>query len=200
MTDDSWAQLRDRLRDVDPAASLAPLPDDDVSLRIEQSMKTRPQQSFWNRKARPVAAAALLAAAAAGLFAGLGNGPGNGSGPDPANPPSIERVTMDTSGAAAKCAPPTAELLRTADLAVEGTVRSVSNGVVTLDVSQVWTGDQVDVLDVAQTSGATEVLLGGTSFEVGRTYLVAVQDGRVRQCGYSGVASPELRALFDAAF
>ncbi|WP_285595317.1 hypothetical protein [Kineosporia sp. NBRC 101731] len=159
-------------------------------------MDARPSRSFWDRKARPIAAAALLAAAAAGLFAGLGTG----TGQDPVTPPSTERVTMDMSGAAAKCAPPTAELLRTADLAVEGMVRSVSDGIVTMDVSQVWTGDPVDVLEVAQTSGATEVLLGGTSFEVGQTYLVAVQDGRVRQCGYSGVTSPELRALFDEAF
>ncbi len=67
-------------------------------------------------------------------------------------------------------------------------------------VSHVWAGPQFDVLEVEQTSGASESLLGGTTLAQGETYLVAAVDGQVRGCGYSGVASTELRSVYDEAF
>ncbi|MBT0769055.1 hypothetical protein KIH74_08970 [Kineosporia sp. J2-2] len=196
MTEDD---LRARLRRADPAVSLEPLSAERVSGLTASVMDagrtdvSRQRRSLWSGRARPVAGAVLLAAAAAGIFAGV---KGNVRD-EPA--PVVQRV-QGGGGATFKCAAPSADGLIGVELAVEGTVRSVSSGVVTLDVSRVWAGSPVGVLEVAQTSGASESLLGADSFEVGGRYLVAVEGGAVRGCGYSGPASSELRALYDEAF
>ena len=38
------------------------------------------------------------------------------------------------------------------------------------------------------------------TFEAGSTYLVSAADGEVRSCGLSGEATPELEAIYEAAF
>ncbi|GAB6898393.1 hypothetical protein [Kineosporia succinea] len=193
MNDDD---LRDQMRRADPAASLRPLAQREVSgllakAQLDVGAPTAPRRrSGW----KPAAASILVAAAAVGIFAGL-----KGS-PDVETPPVVARVSAGSSGAEAKCPPPTAEGLEAAELAVEATVSSIDDDAVTLRVTRTFAGSAVDELQVAQTSGATEVLLGGTSFEVGAAYLVAVEDGVVKGCGYSGVVSPSLTELYGEAF
>jgi hypothetical protein len=176
--------LRDQLRRSDPASSLEPLADEDVSLLLGQAMAA-PSRPRLMRYAKPVAAVVSLAAAVVVAFAVLSGDP----------QPVVERVTA-SSGAVAKCVPPSAEELRKADVAVEGTVQSIKGGVVRLTIAQVWAGPKADVLEVAQSDGASE----STEFAVGRTYLVAAEGGQVRGCGYTGLVSPELRTLYGAAF
>ena len=145
-----------------------------------------PSRPWLLRHAKPIAAMASLAAAAiVVLVVGLGGD----------SHPVIERVNGG-SGVMAKCLPPTPEGLGQADLAVAGTVRSIRGGVVTLAISRVWAGPRADLLEVAQSDGASE----STEFAVGQAYLVAAQGGEVRGCGYTGVESPELRTLYGSAF
>ncbi len=181
-SDDS---LRDQLRRADPASSLEPLGGEEVSLIVGRAMET-PSRPWLIRYAKPIAAVASLAAAAIVVFVvALG---GDSS-------PVIERV-QGAGGVMAKCVPPTAAELSQSDVAVEGTVRSIRAGVVTLAISQVWAGPRADLLEVAQSDGASET----TEFVVGQDYLVAAQGGRVRGCGYTGVESAELRTLYGSAF
>lgn len=200
MTDD---ELRDQLRGTDPAASLEPLSQDQVSQLLgsmmdeERAPVSRPGLGFWSGKGKPLVAALVLAAAAAGVFGAVWTD----SESDPTLAPvRVALPAIADDGMQAKCAPPTVDELRTSELAVQGRVTGVSDAVVTIAVSRVWSGSAVDVLEVTQTSGASELLLGGTAFEVGQSYLLSVQDGEVRGCGFSGVASPELEALFEEAF
>ena len=207
MTDDD---LRAQLRRADPAASLTPITPDRVPRLLEDAMsstvieKKKPAAPMW------LAAAAVALVAVGGATVAIGGWPGGSGTPpgqvaappakqDPQQQPVVARINAG-SGAQAKCIPPSPEFLRPVDLAFEGTVTGIVNGLVTLDVVKVWSGERADVVEIAQTDGATEALLAGTHFEVGETYLVAAEDGQAKICGYSGVASPELRALYDAAF
>ncbi|GAB3250108.1 hypothetical protein [Kineosporia babensis] len=181
MNDDD---LRDQLRRADPAASLPPLPGAEISALLGRATTAPTRRSVW----KPAAASILLAAAAAGVFVGL-------RGSDPV----VVRVGAGPE-MMAKCAPPTAEGLLEAELVVEATVQKIEDGVVTLAVSRTFAGSEVDRVEVAQTDGASEVMLGGTGFESGAGYLVAIEDGVVKGCGYSGLASPELRGLYEETF
>ncbi|GLY15009.1 hypothetical protein Kisp01_20240 [Kineosporia sp. NBRC 101677] len=201
MTSDD--ELREQLRGADPARSLPPLPAESVSALADRIMDEVPSPSRFRPPSRgrrvgwSAAAAGLAAAVVAGVVVNLS---GESEPGVQAESPVTERVVLDGSGADSKCPAPEAAELRTVDVAVEATVRTISDGVVALAVSHVWAGPQFDVLEVEQTSGASESLLGGTSFTEGETYLVAAVDGQVRGCGYSGVASTELRSLYDEAF
>ena len=201
MTSDD--ELREQLRGADPARSLPPLSEESVSVLANRIMDEVPPPSRLEPPSRGrrvgllAAATGLAAAVVAGVLVTLSSGAEPGV---QADPPLTERVVLGDSGIESKCATPDPAELRTVDVAVEATVRSISDGVVALAVSHVWAGPPVDVLEVEQTSGASESLLGGTSFAEGETYLVAAADGQVRGCGYSGVASAELRGLYDEAF
>ena len=76
----------------------------------------------------------------------------------------------------------------------------VADGTVVLTVTHLYAGTRTDVVEVAQSDGNSEALIGATAFEPGRAYLVAATDGRAMVCGYSGLATPDLQALYDAAF
>ncbi|MEU8234329.1 hypothetical protein AB0C12_32475 [Actinoplanes sp. NPDC048967] len=67
-------------------------------------------------------------------------------------------------------------------------------------VTHRYAGRPTEAVEVAQGDGNGEALIGATVFEPGRQYLVAATDGHTLVCGYSGLATPELRALYDAAF
>jgi hypothetical protein len=84
-------------------------------------------------------------------------------------------------------------------LAFEGTARVVDGDQVTLDVDRWFKGGEADEVVLVAPLGL-EALIGGISFEVGRQYLVSATDGQVNYCGFSGEATPELRAGFESAF
>ncbi|GAA3959148.1 hypothetical protein [Actinoplanes auranticolor] len=67
-------------------------------------------------------------------------------------------------------------------------------------VTRLDAGPPTDVVELAPSDGNSEALIGATVFEPGRQYLVAATDGQALVCGYSGAATPELQALYDAAF
>jgi len=221
VTDDD---LRARLRNADPAAGLAPLPPERVTRLLEDSMTNDldPSPAVTADPAAPVSSreaergpvprrragtARRLAFAAAGLVVGVAavavgaalRSPDD-SGPDVR--PAILTVTriVVAGGGAAKCVQPSAATLAAAPLAFAGTVDEVAGGTAVLTVTHLYAGTRTDVVEVAQSDGNSEALIGATAFEPGRAYLVAATDGRAMVCGYSGLATPELQALYDAAF
>ncbi|MFI1993618.1 hypothetical protein [Actinoplanes sp. NPDC020271] len=214
MTDD---ELRTTLRRADPAASLPPLPPARVDHLLEQTMatpfadaSTRPATP--SRRSRPalLAAAAAVVLVAAGVIGWLtlrpASGPSTTAAPPPAaaTPASAAPVVtrLTAAGIAAKCVEPKAGVLTSrADLAFAATVRDITGETVTLQVTKLYKGGPVDLIEVPQAPGASEGLMGSGSFEAGKKYLVAASQGSVITCGYSGEADAEgLQALYDAAF
>lgn len=178
-------------------------------------MTTSPSPAGPNRTRLALAAAAavVLVLAGAGLVAGLGGDDepsttATGTGPD-ATPPSspdtgtTATYTLDPSGqAAGRCIPPSADQVRTLDVAFVGVVTERTGDRVVLDVQRTWKAPQAQsqvVLDVKRAEGAIAEALPVT-FEVGKEYVVGVKQGNVRLCGWTAEASPMLEAEYDAAF
>lgn len=84
-------------------------------------------------------------------------------------------------------------------LAFEGTASAVDGDRVTLDVDRWFKGGESDEVVLVAPQGL-EALIGGISFQVGGQYLISATDGQVNYCGFSGEATPELRAGFESAF
>jgi hypothetical protein len=133
-------------------------------------------------------------AAAAALVVGVGGVLALGGG-EPTT------LTLNAGGEdpMAMCIQFSTEQLAKAPVAFEGTVTSVEGSVVTLDVDTWFKGGDADqvVLDAPQ---GMEALIGGIPFIVGDPYLVTAYDGNVNYCGFSGPATPDLRAAFEEAF
>lgn len=100
----------------------------------------------------------------------------------------------------ASCAVIDAESIAAADTAFRATVTSIDGDVVTMRVDERFAGDVSDTVSLMQ-SDPDDVMYGAPAAYIeGTTYLVSALDGQVRTCGLSGEASPELTALYDAAF
>ncbi len=84
-------------------------------------------------------------------------------------------------------------------VAFEGTATAVDGDRVTLEVDRWFTGGDADEVVLTAPQGL-EALIGGIPFEVGGEYLISATDGQVNYCGFSGEATEDLRAGFEAAF
>jgi hypothetical protein len=154
------------------------------------------------------AALAVLVLAGIGLATGLGGDEednqaqprtGQTEVPQDADEPSTATFALPSSAPAARCAPPSAEGVLQLDAAFVGTVTAVSDGEVTLEPKQVWRGEEAsEVVLSYDVAGAHRELLP-VRFREGADYVVSVEDGVVRLCGYTAPASPELEQLFTAA-
>jgi len=102
--------------------------------------------------------------------------------------------------AAAKCMVPNADVLRSQDLAFEGTVIAVDGLAADLSTSEVYAGKVTDQVRVQAPSPEMSLLLSGVQFEVGSTYLVSATGGQVTLCGLSAEATPELATLYAEAY
>jgi hypothetical protein len=152
----------------------------------------------------------LLLAVAAVLVLGLGgcaedSSPADRAGdrettstPD-SEPGGTLALTADGS-ATAKCAVPSAQILRTFDTAFAGTVTSVDDGTATLSVDEWYAGDEAATVTVTAPSKDLQDLLMAVDFEEGRSYLVSATRGRVTLCGFTAETSPRLQGLYDEAF
>ncbi|HYF73017.1 MAG TPA: hypothetical protein VD864_09355 [Nocardioides sp.] len=201
-------ELRDRLRSLDPAASLPPADPTRVARLLEDVMSTElttENRATGTRQRGPltwlVAAAAVLIIAGVGLFAVLGHDE------DPAAPPTAERTLTVTdlnapsaAAYAAKCMVPNAEVIAEQSVAFEGTVTSVADGMVTLTVDHWYAGGSTDLVRVQAPPDEMQALVGAVEFERGGRYLVSATDGRVTVCGFSARYSSDLAALYEQAF
>jgi hypothetical protein len=196
------------LRASDPAASLPPVTAGRLAELLEDTMTgTRaPQERAPAHHRRRILAVGLVAAAAVAAVGVVGAGllgnddqrdGGRGGDSVVASGESTTRLTAGPA-VAAKCAVPDAGFVAQQEVAFEGTVTSVADGLVTLDPDVFWAGDPTDVVTVDQPDLAmTEMPV---DFRVGATYIVGATDGRVSICGLSGPATDELRALYVEAF
>lgn len=91
-------------------------------------------------------------------------------------------------------------LLKNAELAFSGTVQSVADGKVVVDVDHWFKGGKADQAELDYSGAATEVALDGVQFDEGKRYLISGGDGGVSTCGYSGPWSEDFEADFKAAF
>jgi hypothetical protein len=91
------------------------------------------------------------------------------------------------------------EILAGMPVAFEGTVTGIEGETVSLAVDDWYKGGEATQVNLIS-SGGSLALIGGIDFELAGQYLITASDGTVNACGFSSVASPEMRAAFDEAF
>lgn len=210
MTDrDDEALLRQRLRAADPAASLPPAAPDRVARLLEDVMSTEltnESRETGTRNRGPltwlVAAAAAVVIAGVGVFAVLHGDASTGSGAPSASGPTVTTLSAPGDAAyAARCAVPNATTLGQATVAFDGTVDTVADGQVHLQITHWYAGDTpTDVAEVQAPAAALERLVQAVHFREGQRYLVAASDGQVMVCGLTAPYSDDLAAVYDQAF
>jgi hypothetical protein len=148
-----------------------------------------PARRRWPRFA---AAGGATAAIAAGVAFAIGSSGGGGA---------ASSVTYSLAGdvTMGMCLPVTDYVPAPGLVGLAGTVTSVGEDSVTINVSKWYAGGDADevVLDTADTG---MVALDGVEFVEGGKYLVAVLDGQVLTCGLSAPVDPALEALYDGWF
>lgn len=193
-------ELEQRLRAADPVPPTVPV-DSPRSPRartlVENLMTDAPITLDPPRSPAPRRWAVVAAAAAVVVAVGVAVSV-SGGGDDPSSSLALSSPAED---AMAMCMQVTPEILRdSSEVAFEGTVVELDGQVATLSVDRWFAGEEVDEVVV---TGATEnetALLGSVVFEDGGHYLISAGDGEVRSCGLSGEATPELVAIYEAAF
>lgn len=205
--------LRDALARLDPAAALTPADPARTARLVEDTMaapETDPTHSRTPLLAAIVAVVVLLAAVA-GFSALRDDTPpdepaASATGeatPSSASTPSPEAATVLTApeATAARCPMPTAAVLAGASVAVAGTVQSITDGVATVAVDEVFAGDPGTTLEIQAPSAEFRERLAAVELQDGGRYLLAgTDDGRLLVCGFSGAYDADLLALYEQAF
>jgi hypothetical protein len=141
------------------------------------------------------AAAAVIVAIAGAVI--VGNSGGGDSSEVAAGPP-IE-LSLGDSNVMSSCIVFDVAVLADMSPAFAGTATSVEGETVTLTVDRWYAGGDATSV-VLEGAVGSPALIDGFEFEVGQQYLITAAGGNVNFCGYSGLATPELTAAFDAAF
>lgn len=153
----------------------------------------------------------LLPAALAALALTLGGCGSSDEGDDPAADaaPDTSSATTETSApttltvadaGTGRCMVPSADALATQTTAFEGTVVELADGTATLDVERWYAGEGSDQVTVTTPSHDLQLLVQAVDFEQGKTYLVSAVGERVSLCGFTAEKTPDLEALYAAAF
>ena len=155
-------------------------------------------ENTHSRTDQPPRRAALMAVAAAlVILAGIGGaiairGSDTGSAP----------LVLSAEGGGntlASCLQFDVDILAEMSPAFEGTVTELTDSVATLEVDRWFTGGDADTVELHYQPGLT-ALIGTPDLQVGQTYLITAAEGVVNGCGYSGLATQDLRAAFEQAF
>jgi hypothetical protein len=205
MNDD---ELLARLQAADPAASLPDAEPGRTARLLEETMSndldTDPARpaDLDSRRRSPltwlVAAAAVLVIAGVGVLAVTSRD--HGQTPTAAHhTPTVMKLKAHAPGAA-MCMQVTADTLSHMSVAFDGTVTSMSDGVVTLDVGHWYRGGDTDEVTVTAPPAQMHIILQAVQFEVGQRYLVTANNGYVTVCGFSALYSEDLAALYAQAF
>jgi len=193
--------LRDRLRAADPARALPPASPTWLDHRLEQIMTDpsptpgtvtpRAQRSAFRRWMPVVGVAGGLAIAAA-IVVPLALG-----GPEP----TVEALQSPSGGglASGSCLVLEPATVAAQEQAFAATVLQIRGDTVLLEVTERFTGDVADRVEVTQIDAMTSDF-SGVPFEVGQSYLVGAVDGTITSCGVTGADSAKLRAVYDEAF
>jgi hypothetical protein len=145
----------------------------------------------------------LLALAAVAGAAALGAGAllaANRTAPQPADETVELRLPDGGGDVMASCLPFTVEYLAELSTAFAGTVTDVSGDRAVLGVDRWYAGGSAPQVSVTVPDGAHIALIGTIEFREGARYLITAEDGQVNLCGFSGEATPEMEAAFEAAF
>lgn len=183
----------DRARTLMEAVMSTPLVPADAPQATDASVTSLPGRRRPARRWSLVAGALGLAAVAVVAVAVV-----TGGDDDPAAPPmalTLESVDPTMS----MCLPVDVATIAAAPVAFSGTVTSVADGVVTLEVDRWYAGGDSSAATIAVPEGFSPAL-DGVEFIAGTRYFVTALDGQVLGCGLSGPASPELEQLFAEAF
>ena len=208
-------ELREQLGRLDPMHSDVPVESvttPSSRARMEQIMNTptidqedslpastRGPTSIGARRRRNwtllggVAAAAVIAIGGAVI---IGNR-GDGGTQIAAGPPLV--LSLPASDPMAMCIQLDTAILGGMSPAFGGTVTAIDGDTVTLAVDRWYAGGDAATVQLQGATGSP-ALDGSVDFEVGQQYLVTATEGNVNICGYSGLATPELTAAFEAAF
>lgn len=209
-------ELRDQLGRLDPMHPGVPVESaatPSSKARMEQIMNTPlidkedsltasiPQSSTIGERRRRnwmllggVAAAAVIAVGGAVI---VGNRGGDGDTQIAAGPP-LE-LSLGDSGVMSSCIMFDVAFLANMSPALAGTATSVDGEVVTLTVDRWYAGGDAASVVLSGAAGSP-ALIDGFEFVAGQQYLITAAEGTVNFCGYSGPATPELTAAFEAAF
>jgi hypothetical protein len=200
-------ELQARLQRADPAATGAPvhpadgpnaamlrrtIMDTNDETLTNDGAPSRTSPTPWWRQ--PLLVGAVGAAAAAAVVITVVAV----SSDDPSAPPTAATtVSYDIAGSdpiSSSCLPVADIEPAPAAEALAGTVVSVDDALVVLDVERWYAGGDADRVEL---KGADQsVALDGVEFVVGEDYLVTATDGVVEVCGVSGPATPELEQLY----
>ena len=150
----------------------------------------------------------LLPALLSGVLAlGACSGAAEDDGPETAAESTTTTATADAvlleapaDAGTGRCMAPSADVLAEADIAFDGTVRSVEHGLVDLEVTQWYRGAGGDLARVRAQSGAMQALIGAVAFEEGGRFLVAGRGGDLMVCGLSAPYDDALAGLYAEAF
>ncbi len=167
-----------------------PSPDDTAPARARRLDRPRRR---WTLAAGAAAAAVTLVGAA--VVVNLG---GDDGGSEVAGAPPIE-LSRGDGAALARCIAFDVETLRQMPVAFAGTATAVDGETVTLSVDRWYRGGDADTA-VLHAPAGMNALIAGFDIQVGQAYLITAADGAVNYCGFSGPASTELTAAFEAAF
>lgn len=208
MSDDQHDELLTRLRAADPAASLPAADPIRVDRLLEDVMSTELTEETRETGTRGrspltwlVAAAALVVIAGIGIFALVGHDDTPDAPPTAADAQTVTELGVPGEEAfSARCAAPTSELIAGNDVAFDGTVTTVDDGMVTLQVTHWYAGEETDLVRIQAPSEELARLVLSVDFREGQRYLVAARDGQVAICGQSAPYSAELAQLYEQAF
>lgn len=163
---------------------------------IEQPHEQRTEAPRASRSRTPwfagIAAAVVAVIAVGAIIVGSNSGDSVVAG-DPME------LSAGPSDALASCLAPSADVLRDVEVAFAGTVTTIDGEVVTLEVTEWYVGGDAPAVIVTAPAGL-EALIGSVPFAVGDDFLVSATGGVVNYCGLSGAATPEMQAMYDAAF
>ena len=225
--DDAEQDLRDRLRALDPAASLPAADPTGVARLLELTMtdehttESRTDHAHDRSRLTWLVAAAAAILIVGGVFLVVGqdddaSGPGTAADlPSETTPPvttptetqtetQTETVTELSAvpAPAAKCLPPESspQVVSAQTTVVDAVAESVGGGLVTLRPTRFYAGEETDLVTVESPSEDMAALLSAVQFEEGKRYLVSATDGRVTLCGFSAEYSDSLAAVYATAF
>jgi len=200
-------ELKARLQQSDPAASLPPAAPHEVARLLEDVMATElttESRETGTRDRGPltwlVAAAAVLVIAGVGIF-GVRALTGDDPAPTAGDPtPSATHLEVSATSGMGKCMVPNAEVLAAADVAFDGAVTGIVGDQVTIEPTHWYAGDPTDTVVVTAPSDQMQRVASGVTFETGDRYLVSATDGQVSLCGFSAPYSDDLAAIYAEAF
>lgn len=109
-------------------------------------------------------------------------------------------LRLSDGSVAASCAIFSPEFLRDMSPAFAGTVSSVDDSQVVLQVDRWYAGGPADTVVLTRPASTSSASLDGVDFRSGERYLVTAASGQVNGCGYSGPATAELTAAYEQAF